>query len=458
MPQEILTRQPDEPEMSKEEAKAKIFVDGKTTGKQGMSEDHFEFLWGEYEKQNEATKKYQESGMDIYPREGCVMKTWVVAAEKKPPGSDVNPNNPLGIVPRRGQKAFINLCSHESIDPPSEVTEVPEHLRKEGHVDDGSPKLRMPLSCGPLRQCMDNEDQLCLVIDIAFNPETLSKFKDREYRSMVAQFAMHNVQTKFSLELKQEVKFPKMRYKPGTNENGKPVSQRIRRPPPAKKVVELDKQDPLQEISRENKASRRAAYQELQQTPQYQYMQQVAKQQGQALPSLPPATTQTGANAAAAQAVPKGVTCPHHLLLAVTDAGTEPWLPPPAPAPGLPPGRPRALQLRIELPGVVKGAELELELSTIDMALTSKSKHIKKHNYRMEFDFPFSVDAEEIRVQLFKKTSVLVLVLTTTGPLPVPEPLVLDDDEDDEKECKEEDKDWRAALPLSNKLIFRLCA
>jgi hypothetical protein len=40
-----------------------------------------------------------------------------------------------------------------------------------------------------------------LVIDVVFNPEPLAKFDDREYRATVAQFAMFNVQQKFSIEL-----------------------------------------------------------------------------------------------------------------------------------------------------------------------------------------------------------------------------------------------------------------
>jgi hypothetical protein len=67
---------------------------------------------------------------------------------------------------------------------------------------------------------------------VVFNPEPLAKFNDREYRSTVAQFAIFNVQQKFSLELSPDFKFPKMRYKCGMEEqqlSGKPPSQRIRK-------------------------------------------------------------------------------------------------------------------------------------------------------------------------------------------------------------------------------------
>jgi hypothetical protein len=41
-----------------------------------MSQDQFEFLWSEYEKQLKVEKEQQQAGLDILPSPGFVLKTW----------------------------------------------------------------------------------------------------------------------------------------------------------------------------------------------------------------------------------------------------------------------------------------------------------------------------------------------------------------------------------------------
>jgi hypothetical protein len=153
------------PGKSKKEDGVELLSTEKDQGNEDVSKDHFDFLWGEYEKQTNQTKKYQAEGMDIYPRTGVVLKTWVLDASQAASASD---NNPTGIVPRAKQKCFINICAHESIEAPSEVTEIPEHLKAKGgyeHLDNNETKMRMPLSCGPLRQCIDQSNMTALVFE-----------------------------------------------------------------------------------------------------------------------------------------------------------------------------------------------------------------------------------------------------------------------------------------------------
>lgn len=440
--------------VTKDEAMASLFPDGKPTAKGGMSKDHFDFLWGEYEKQMDQTKKYQEQGMDIYPRPGVVMKSWVADTLNAKPA---NENNPSGIVARRGQKVFINLCAHDLIGAPEEVVELPEHMKKDGQElpNDGSTKLRMPLSCGPLRQCFDTNNNTGLVIDVVFNPEPLSKFDNREYRSMVAQFALANVAQKFGLGLTEEVKFPKMKYKRGIDEqthNGNPPPQRIRKPPQTKKVQELHKKDPLQKIEEDNRRDRQEAFKQLEQTPQYQYMKhQVEKQQKQ-LPEEWQAPGGKPAPQAAPQEPDLPITIPDHKLFCLVDGQEVPYE---ASSPST--VIPTAIVVHILVPLVAKASELDLEISSVDLGLVSLADHRSKHHYNFDLQLPYTVDDLTPKVRLRKKLKAIVITLQVMGPL-LAEPERAPPSVDEEEDASEKVCDWRSELPLANKLIYRLCA
>lgn len=89
----------------------------------------FDQLWLEYEKHLAEMKEYEAQSMDIFPEAGFVLKTFIPADAKRP----------------QQLKAFVNLCTDPSIAPPST-----EHTGK-----DNEDRLRIPLSCGPLRDGTD---------------------------------------------------------------------------------------------------------------------------------------------------------------------------------------------------------------------------------------------------------------------------------------------------------------
>ncbi|CDJ68183.1 hypothetical protein, conserved [Eimeria necatrix] len=88
-----------------------------------------------------------------------------------------------------GTKLFLNICSHEQVDP----WHYKELLAEEGQGSQGG--IRIPMSIGPCAQTL----QRCAA--------------DREARGILTQFTCAGVARKHQLELQQGVSFPKLTYK-----------------------------------------------------------------------------------------------------------------------------------------------------------------------------------------------------------------------------------------------------
>ena len=133
-----------------------------------------------------------EGGCTIQPEPGFVVKT-----------KDQN-----------GQKIFVNMTSHEMVDPPEE-----KHL-----PDSDQPAVRIPLSLGEIREDFDKKGDPCQVLDVIWNTETIKKgHKEILYRQGLVELAFEYVKEKYKLHLDMKYTVPKMKYK------GKTVQfQRVR--------------------------------------------------------------------------------------------------------------------------------------------------------------------------------------------------------------------------------------
>jgi len=123
-----------------------------------------------------------EGGAVIQPSAGFVVKT-----------KDQN-----------GQKVFLNMTSHELVDP-MEEKDLP---------DSDEPGIRIPLSLGTMREDFDKKGEPCRVVDIIWNPNSVKKCtKDMLFRQGMVELAFGYMREKFQMELSMRYTVPKMKYK-----------------------------------------------------------------------------------------------------------------------------------------------------------------------------------------------------------------------------------------------------
>ena len=160
-----------------------------------------------------------EGGCTIQPKAGFVIKT-----------KDQN-----------NQKIFVNMTSHELVDPPGE-----KHM-----PDSDQPAVRIPLSLGEIREDFDKKGEPCQVVDVIWNPEAVKKAKkEMLYKQGLVELAFEYIKTKHDLSLNLKYSVPKMKYK------GKTIQfQRIRAKKNPKieqldsKILSEDEQKEIQERS-----------------------------------------------------------------------------------------------------------------------------------------------------------------------------------------------------------------
>lgn len=108
-----------------------------------------------YEKYTDAQGKPiidEEGGAMVQPSAGYVVKT-----------KDKN-----------NQKVFINMTSHELVDPFEEKPIPKNEAEKFGGSESG---IRIPLSLGLVREDFDKKGEPAQVYDIIWNPKTIERCK-----------------------------------------------------------------------------------------------------------------------------------------------------------------------------------------------------------------------------------------------------------------------------------------
>jgi hypothetical protein len=123
---------------------------------------------------------------------------------------------------QHGQKIFINMTSHELVEPPEE-----KHI-----PDSDQPAVRIPLSLGEIREDFDKKGEPCQVIDCIWNTDTLKRAKKEPlYKQGLVELSFEYIRQKYSLTLSMKYSVPKLKYKGNTVQY-----QRIR----AKKNVKIE--------------------------------------------------------------------------------------------------------------------------------------------------------------------------------------------------------------------------
>lgn len=124
-----------------------------------------------------------------------------------------------------GQKIFMNMVSHEMVDPPEE-----KHM-----PDTDQPAVRIPLSLGEIREDFDKKGDPCQVVDVIWNPKAVKKAtKEPLYKQGLVELAFEYVKQKYEKTLDLQYSVPRMKYK------GKTIQyQRVR----AKKDPKIEQLD-----------------------------------------------------------------------------------------------------------------------------------------------------------------------------------------------------------------------
>jgi hypothetical protein len=244
-----------------------------------------------------------------------------------------------------------------------------------------------------------------------------------------------------------------MRYKRGMDEkqlNNNPPPQRIRKVA-SKKVVDVAaaRRDPIMEAHLDTRKERKELVNQIQATPQYQYLaEKHAAENGLPMPKPVVAGEKMEAKEKTTLNILPTIIPEYKLYYQVN--GKEVLHVEGA----VPAAQPTSLALHIMVPLLQRAGQLDLELSPIDLALTSLVEHHATHNYKLEVKFPYAVDDANPKVRLRKKNHTITVTLDVVGTLASLQPSALVEEEEEEGEPKE--RDWRMELPLRNKLMFRL--
>jgi len=293
----------------------------------------------------------------LKPKKGFVVKTWKKEAGRKDFDRDLG-------------KVFINVCQHADIAPPESKPVVsPDGRRGES--------WSLPNLCSPApREEKDKVGHLCIVIDIVFHPEVLSRAEmpgviGERWRQMVARTAVEQCASHHSMILDVDgLKVLKTKYyAEAVDENGvaqgcctmawKPAGGFE----PKKKGKDEAGKGTAKTGTRDGSAGAAKA------TP--------AKK---AQPNRAAAPSSDGKAA---------IRTPKHTLVhrgtqaaELSGAWNDPRLQGAAPT-----TRPKELLIRVELPEVSSAADVDLDITSRHLSLR------EEHNgYELELDFPFQVD------------------------------------------------------------------
>jgi len=87
-------------------------------------------------------------------------------------------------------------------------------MRTNGYDEKQHVGLRIPLSLGNPREGFDKNNKFCLIYDVIFNPDSITKAKTEPViRQMLCELSMSRISEKFHKILDVNCTFPRMRYK-----------------------------------------------------------------------------------------------------------------------------------------------------------------------------------------------------------------------------------------------------
>ncbi|KAF4665421.1 hypothetical protein FOL47_004620 [Perkinsus chesapeaki] len=109
------------------------------------------------------------------------------------------------------EKIFVNLTGSEYVEAPHVKSFLDQTEQQQG--------IRVPMSIGEKRSDIDRKGGSCIVVDVVFNPEVLTRAMNGkqgvEYKQTICQLALSGIGRKYGMDSLDMENFvlPKMRYK-----------------------------------------------------------------------------------------------------------------------------------------------------------------------------------------------------------------------------------------------------
>lgn len=140
------------------------------------------------------------------------------------PSQEVIPD-PVFVIKTTDQsdrKVFINVTSSSKVPAPGgwssglmpeEVSKALDEWQQLGEQQSGE-ALRLPMSCGDMREDVDKKGESCITVDCIFNNDVIAATRHhRPFKAFLIQLSLNVVGQKHKLELDPKFKLPKMTYK-----------------------------------------------------------------------------------------------------------------------------------------------------------------------------------------------------------------------------------------------------
>ena len=144
-----------------------------------LSSDPLESLWSQYEAYLESAQAAQEAGVDIFPQPAFVIKVGLLPPVKPTAAAAAAPSSEPQL---EGDRLFINVCTDAAVDAPELVKATPEAALPRPDASSSSQpaasvppgSLRLPMSVGPLSQCLSRSGVPSLCVDVVVHPDTVN--------------------------------------------------------------------------------------------------------------------------------------------------------------------------------------------------------------------------------------------------------------------------------------------
>jgi len=324
------------------------------------------------------------------------------------------------VEPSSGKRAYINLCTSSKVDP-LRLTPVTQPDGRRGQ------QVEIPLSLGPQKEGQDKEGKPCLVFDFVVAPATLdAAHANPMMMQTLVETAMENIDRGYGIKLGPKFKQLKLKYKAtpdvptphvlsvrGKKGEGKPLGMA-----PSSASAAAHPRLPGQEVQQQQQQQQHASggRSSFSFTPKQQKPQETDP-------------------AKAGYKHPGGEVTPTWSLTHRGEVDlAQCWGDASRNLAMAPASYPRALVVRLQLPGVNSAAGVELDVGAHSLCVVVPGK------YKLDAPLPYPVKEEEGKAKFDKAKSSLEVVLPTQPPaLPPPAAAIASDIETDEQPNGEEE-------------------
>mmetsp|Transcript_5563 Transcript_5563/g.7687 ORF Transcript_5563/g.7687 Transcript_5563/m.7687 type:complete len:647 (-) Transcript_5563:95-2035(-) len=160
---------------------------------------------------HETLQREREEGPSFTPKHGFVVKARVTTSADK-----------YGVKMKgtssahEGEKVFLNFCHHAGVEPPTD--QLRNAVMGPRTSADG---LQVPMLISDVRDCLDNNGELCHAVDVIFNSWVIEQTKHSPpFKKQVIQLGLQWVCEESQLNLSPNFRVIKALYKGGSGEKG----------------------------------------------------------------------------------------------------------------------------------------------------------------------------------------------------------------------------------------------